>query len=301
VWSIVFTVGNVYCASSKQATLILRGFSNEHTIEMDKLRVCLVSEYKQDILRFLLEEERKLGSLGDFLPRNDIEPWMRDKLAQWVLDQAGQLMASSHTAQFAVTILNIFLKRVTISKRCLQLLGVVSLMIALKTQDSLYYDLDRAFIDGGRLYKRGDIIATELYVMQTLNWNLSFPTAAELSRQLVYITDVQYNFKEVLDRSDAFAVICYADYQLVQFRPLTIALVSVICALELIRQYRFKNDWLYFIISKIELDLHELDRCKAGLVAKLMQDVDDGSKLKNLVQESLVDLLATIQAERTNK
>lgn len=268
---------------------------------MDKLRVALVSEYKQDILRFLLDEERKLGSIGDFLPREDIEPWMRDKLAQWILDQAGQLMATTHTAQFAVTIMNLFLKRVPISKRCLQLVGVVSLMIALKTQDSLYYDLDRAFIDGGRLYKRGDIIATELYMMQTLNWNLSFPTAAELSRQLVYITDVQYNFKDVLERSDAFAVICYADYYLVQFRPLTIALVSVICALELIRQYRFRNDWLYFLNTKIGLDLIELDSCKIGLVAKLEHEIDDRTKLQMLSLESLVDLLAQIHAERTSK
>jgi hypothetical protein len=268
---------------------------------MDKSRVSLVTDYKQDILRYLLEEERKLGSLGDFLESSAVEPWMRDKLAQWVLDQAGHIRASSHTAQFAVTIMNVFLKKVRISKDCLQLLGVVSLMIALKTQDSLYYDLNRAFIDGGRLYKRGDIIATELYVMHTLKWSLSFPTAAELSRQLVYITGVQYNFREVLERSDAFATLCYSDYQLVQFRPLTIALVSVTCALELIRQYRFRNDWLYFLSSKIELDLQDLDSCKAGLVTKLRLEIDDAMKLQSLAQDTFVELLAQIHSERASK
>lgn len=87
---------------------------------------------------------------------------MRHKLAHRVLDLAGHIRASSHTAQFAVTVIYVFLKKVRISKDCLQLLGVVSLMIVLKTQDSLYYDLNRAFIDGGWLYKRGDKIATEL-------------------------------------------------------------------------------------------------------------------------------------------
>mmetsp|Transcript_17208 Transcript_17208/g.17129 ORF Transcript_17208/g.17129 Transcript_17208/m.17129 type:complete len:116 (+) Transcript_17208:294-641(+) len=114
-------------------------------------------------------------------------------------------------------------------------------MVALKFHESVMYTLEHAVLHTGNMYRKEDIQTTELFALQKLGWTLSFPTAAELSRQLLYVTGVEYDFSKILDRSDAFAMICYTDYYLSQFSALVIAIVSVICSLEQHGQNGFRN------------------------------------------------------------
>ena len=114
-------------------------------------------------------------------------------------------------------------------------------MVALKYHETIGYTIDHAMNHSGNIYKREDIQATEIFLLQKLEWCLKIPTATELSKQLLYISGVTYDFTKIIERSDCFAMQCYCDYSLNQFSPLTISIVSVVCALEQYNQKAFRD------------------------------------------------------------
>lgn len=257
----------------------------------------LTDDYISDVLRYLLELESDLPPLGNYLSEDsEVKIWMRDRLVNWIVNVAEELGASIETAQLSITLINQFLAKVRTKKAVLQLVGVVCLMIALKFHENMGYTLDHAMIHSANLYKKEDIKATELFAMQKMGWKLAFPTAAEISRQLLYVTGVDFDFSKIIERSDAFAMECYKDYHLSQHSPFVIALVSVTCSLEQYNQHKFRNQWLKFLKNKLDLDGPVLDACKRQLVHKLYREAPEqgASTLQPLLKESLSSLLANL-------
>ena len=252
-------------------------------------------EYNTDVLSYILDLERAMPAIGDYMRNNpdmEIESWMRDKLVNWVVDLGDQIGVSIETVQLAISLINNFLASVHTKRAVLQLVGIVSLMIALKFHDSIDYPLEQAILHCGRIYKKEDLQATEIFLLQKCEWCLKFPTAAELSKQLLYITGVNYDFTKIIERSNSFAMMCYCDYSLNQFSPLVISVVSVVCALEQYNQTTFRNQWLKLLKGKIGLDPPVLDQCKRALVHKLYRETPEKSKEKlQCLKESLMKLL----------
>jgi hypothetical protein len=253
----------------------------------------LVTDYNVEVLSYILQQEQNLPRLGNYLQGSEVKGWMRDKLMQFVVDLTAEIGASVETAQLAVTIIDLFLSKTTARKAVLQLVGVVGMMIALKFHESMAYTLEHAFIHSGKTFKKDDIKLAEIYAMQKLGWKLEIPTAAELSRQLVYITGVEYDFTKILERSDSFAMICYTDYNLSQFSIVSRAVVSVVCALEQFNQISFRNQWLNFLNVKLSLDIVEVDECKRFLIHKLYRETpaNERSKLECLSRDSIATFL----------
>lgn len=255
----------------------------------------LVSDYSSEVLTYMLEMERSLPQTGDYIrsnPNVEIESWMRDKLVNWVINLGEEIRIRIETAQLAITLIDHFLATVHTKRAVLQLVGIVCLMVALKYHESIGYTLDHAMNHCGNIYKRDDIQATEIFLLQKLDWCLKIPTAAELSRQLLYVTGVSYDFTKILERSNSFAMSCYGDYSLNQFSPFVISVVSVVCALEQYNQKSFRDQWLKLLNTKISLDAPVLDQCKRALVYKLYRETPEQGKDKlKCLRDSLMKIL----------
>ena len=253
---------------------------------MESRRTRLNSDYDTDTLRYLLTlakvtSTQTTGSAGDYLSRDsEVHPRMRDRLAQWVCDLATECHLCSHTIHLALTLVNELLARLGANKAVLQLVGVVALMLATKFEETQQFSLEQAYEQGAGQYQKEQIVLTEVYALEKLQWRLSFPTAAELARQLIYVTGVNYDFSKVTEQSDAFATMCYLDYRLSLFSPVTIAVVSVSCALEQFRQTSFRNQWLALLHYKLEVDLHEVDLCRRLLLQQLHAQASEAERAK---------------------
>jgi hypothetical protein len=238
----------------------------------------LTLEYITDVLTHMLDLERTLPPIGDYIrtdPKIEIEAWMRDKLVNWVVSLGEELGVSVETLQLSVTLINQFLSSVHTKRSVLQLVGIVCFMIALKYHESICFPLEQAIKHCGRVYNKEDLQNTEIFLLQKLEWCLKIPTATELARQLLYISGVNYDFTKIIERGNSFAMSCYCDYFLSQFSPLVIAVVSVICALEQYGQKGFRDQWLRLLKNKIGLDIPVLDQCKRALVHKLYRETPE--------------------------
>jgi Cyclin, N-terminal domain len=259
-------------------------------------RELLTGEYSSEVLSYMLDMERSLPSTGDYIRTSretGIETWMYDKLINWVVNLGEDIGVNIETAQLAITLINQFLSIGPSKKSVLQLIGIASLMVALKYHESITYTIDHAIEHTGNFITREDIQATELFLLDKLDWCLKIPTASEFSKQLLYITGVNYDFTKIIERSNSFAMVCYCDYSLNQFSPLTISIVSVVCALEQFNQILFRNQWLKLLVSKIDLDPPVLDQCKRALIHKLYRETPEQSKGRlECLRQSLMDLLS---------
>lgn len=205
-------------------------------------RVSLVQDYKQESLRRLIELDALLDSTGASASLNpQITPTERDYLIECVVSLADNFKLSLESLQLSISLIDKLLHSYPVQKGSLPLLGTVCLLLGAKTHEHNPISLSTVLRVTNNAYKLEDVIAIELVVLEQVSWTLCIPTAAELSRQLVYITGVAYDFSNVLCRSDSFALICYQDYGLSHYSPLVVAIVSVVCALEQFRQFSFRS------------------------------------------------------------
>lgn len=268
---------------------------------MDPFKLHLTAEYSEEVLRYLLELERGQRPLGDYLSHNaECQVWMRDKLVKWVAGLCTEIKMSAHASQLALTIIALFLAKVKTPKSALQLVGVVGLMVSAKYEEGMDYTLEHAYNHAARLYPKQDIITAELYCLEKLEWIMHYPTAAELTRQLLFITGVQYDFSRIIERSDQLSTLCYLDYPLSQFGSLTIAIVSTLAALEQFKQFKFRDEWLELLFLKVQLRMEELDSCHALLLQTLERDDAERPKLPNLTRDRF-SLLMTQAHNRVSR
>lgn len=259
---------------------------------MEHRKQPLTPEYNAAILGYLLELERTWPRPGDYMKEKpELQLWMWEKLVKWVVELCQELKTSTHTTQLTLTILSLFLSKVKTPKSVLQLVGVVCILITAKFEEGISYTLDHAYNHSAKLYQKKDIITAELYCLEKLEWKLYYPTAAELIRQLVYITGVDYDFSRIISRADDHSMLCYTDYELSLFSPLSVAIISTVLALEQFRQVNFRNQWLQFLYLKIPLRVEELNECKTTLVRKLEGMEGEKARLKHVSREVFSELL----------
>jgi len=262
---------------------------------MEQRRQRLSPDYHAAILAYILELERTIPRPADYLgSQPDLQPWMREKLVHWVVEVCGELKTSAHTLQLTLTILATFLSKVRTPKSVLQLVGVACVLITAKFEEGISYTLEHAYTHSAKLYQKKDIITTELYCLEKLEWRLHFPTAAQLLRHLIYVTGVDYDFSKIITKADAHCLVCYIDYQLSLFSPMAIGIVCAVMALEQFKQLHFRNQWLQFLYLKVPLKVEELDDCRAALLRKLDHDTAESEKvqLKHISRVSFTALLA---------
>jgi hypothetical protein len=137
------------------------------------------------------------------------------------------------------------------------------------------------------------IQVTELFVLQTLEWQISLPTASEILRVLLLVTGITMNLQKLFERSDAFVLSCYLDSKIIKFSPCEIAVVSVVCALEQFNQAGFRNQWVNYVCLRLKLDVLALDRCKNLLFERLilLTPFNDINKIECLTRDKISSLI----------
>lgn len=246
------------------------------------------SDYFPEILRFFVSKSRRLE-----VDYGNVQGWMRDKVVGWIWEICEEVRYSVETFQLAIEIFSIFLACNETTKHTIQLVAVVCLMLAVKYHEKTTFTLVQAATCCSDRYSINSIQISEFYVLQKLEWRVDIPTAAEITRSLLLATRISYDMSKIFERSDAFAVICYLDFNLSRFSSLEIAVTSAICALEQFNQLSFRNQWLNLLIGKLELDISRLDLCKNGLVSKLFltTPIQDRSKIECLAREAISSLI----------
>ena len=247
------------------------------------------SEYFPEMLGYFISKSRRRTAN----PNESSQGNMRDKVCAWILEICEESKYRMETFQLSIEIFSSFLSLTNATINTLQLIGIVSLMLAVKYHEKTTLTISEASAYCSGKVSLAAIQTTENYILQKLDWRVDIPTAAEISRLLLLSTGISYDLSKIFDRSDGFALICYLDVNLSKFSSLEIAITSTVCALEQFNQLVFRNQWVNLLGEKIEMDFTRLDQCKRGLVEMLILNTPatDRGKIECLMQDGISSLI----------
>ena len=102
---------------------------------------------------------------------------MRTSLINWLSDLHKNMKLRPETLYIAISVLDRFLERMPVKKMYFHLSGIASLWIAIKFEEiAVPHIQDFIFITNSS-YRRREIIAMELKILITINFQVSVPTS----------------------------------------------------------------------------------------------------------------------------
>jgi len=145
----------------------------------------MVSEYVGEIFEYLRQLELQTMANEDYMDsQHELEWKMRGILVDWLLEVHTRFRLLPETLFLAVNIIDRFLSTKIVQLDRLQLVGVTAMFIASKYEEVLSPHVQnfRHVADDG--FTEDEILSAERFVLQALNYNLSYPNPMNFLRRI---------------------------------------------------------------------------------------------------------------------
>ncbi|KAJ8567703.1 hypothetical protein K7X08_019911 [Anisodus acutangulus] len=185
-------------------------------------------EYVED----LFANYRKMEGYGCASPNYmaqqfDITERMRSILIDWLIEVHHKFELREETLFLTVNLVDRFLEKQGVVRKKLQLVGLVAMLLASKYEEvSAPLVEDLVFISD-KAYTRKEVLEMERMMLNTLQFNMSVPTAYVFMRR--YLKAAQCDRK--LELLSFFLVeLCLVEYEMLKFPPSFIAAAAIYTA-----------------------------------------------------------------------
>ncbi|XP_061455062.1 G2/mitotic-specific cyclin-B3 [Rhineura floridana] len=141
------------------------------------------AEYAKDIFTYMREREEKF-LLPDYMKNQpDITTDMRAILVDWMVEVQENFELTHETLYLAVKLMDHYLVKVTTMRDKLQLIGSTAILIASKFEERCPPCVDDFLYICDDAYKREELLATEVSILQTLHFDINIPIAYRFLRR----------------------------------------------------------------------------------------------------------------------
>ena len=220
--------------------------------------------YSLAISDFLLSTESRYQALHGYLSRHaEITEKMRAILIDWLIEVHLKFKLLPETLFLTVNLLDRVLERVPVSKSKLQLIGVVALLIACKYEEIYSPEVRDMVVITDNAYTREEILSAEVKVLQTLEYNLTTPSAFRFLERFGKVAGVSQH-TEMLSRY--ILELSLVEYRMLKYRPSLIACSALYLASQLDRHY---PPWSFTLSSLSHCIEAELKECAKDLCVLL--------------------------------
>jgi hypothetical protein len=221
----------------------------------------MVAEYVHEIFDYLKELEVATKPNADYMKhQHDLEWKMRGILVDWLIEVHNRFHLLPETLFLAVNIIDRFLSQKTVQLDRLQLVGVTGMFIASKYEEVLspHVGSFRHVADDG--FSEEEILAAERWVLQTLNYDLSYPNPMNFLRR---ISKADYYDIHTRTLGKYLMEISLLDHRFMKYLPSHIAAAAMYLA----RAVLDKGEWNATLTHYAGYNEEEIDP-----VFKLMVD-----------------------------
>ncbi|KAM5290662.1 G2/mitotic-specific cyclin-B3 [Glossophaga mutica] len=186
------------------------------------------SMYVKDIFRYLKEREEKFTLKKYMSCQSDISSNMRAILVNWLVSIQITFKVNHETLYLAVKLVDHYLMKVMCKKDKLQLLGSTAFMIAAKFEESCPPRLDDFLYICNDAYQRDEMLAMEISILKTLEFDINIPVAYHFLRR--YSVCFRVNMNTLL-LSRFICELTLQEYDYIQERASKLAAGSFLLAL----------------------------------------------------------------------
>lgn len=173
----------------------------------------------------------------------------RTVVLDWLVKTSNDLKASDKTLELAILYLECFLSKKVISGlRILELVAILCFCIALKYEEGRSLTPSEIQEVCSVPVALNDILTTEFFIINTLEWNLDIPTASEVLYSLLPLTPSPESFTK-------YILPCYLNYSIAQRGVLAVTLVAGTRILNKLDKSMSKTDWLSSLQQELKLNL----------------------------------------------
>ena len=178
--------------------------------------------------------------------QNDINQQMRAILIDWLIEVNNRFHFKEKTLFQAVYIIDLYLSYKIIHRIKFQLLGVASLLIAVKENEIFYPRIDEFISITDNAYKKEELLNMELQVLKTLNFEILVPTAEEFYNILSKI----FNFNNIQHHlGEYFLDSSLVDYNMLKYKSSTIGISCAYIVMKFYCLNGYKDLYLSKLIS----------------------------------------------------
>ena len=144
----------------------------------------MVAEYAVEIFEYLHDLELSTMANPDYMTHQDHVDWSdRDILNDWLVQVHQRFQLLPETFYLAINIIDRFLSTKIVQLDKLQLVGITALFIASKYEEVISPHITN-FSYMAKDYPDSEILAAERFVLQALNYNLSYPNPLNFLRRI---------------------------------------------------------------------------------------------------------------------
>ncbi|XP_036913610.1 G2/mitotic-specific cyclin-B3 isoform X2 [Sturnira hondurensis] len=205
----------------KEITLLEDIGKNHNNLTFDSI-------YVKDIFRYLKEREEKFILKKYMSCQSDISNNMRAILVNWLVAVQITFKVNHETLYLAVKLVDHYLMKVMCKKDKLQLLGSTAFMIAAKFEESCPPRLDDFLYICNDAYQRDEMLAMEISILKTLEFDINIPVAYHFLRRYSMCFRVNMN---TLLLSRFICEMTLQEYDYIQERASKLAAGSFLLAL----------------------------------------------------------------------
>ncbi|KAM3362892.1 Cyclin-B2-4 [Capsicum chinense] len=157
----------------------------------------------------------------------DINERMRSILIDWLIEVHHKFELREETLFLTVNLIDRFLEKQAVIRKKLQLVGLVAMLLACKYEEISAPLVEDLVLISDKAYTRKEILEMERVMLNTLQFNMSVPTAYVFMKR--YLKAAQCDMKlELL--SFMLVELCLVEYEMLKFPPSFLAAAAIYTA-----------------------------------------------------------------------
>ncbi|KAF5098890.1 hypothetical protein D0Z00_001876 [Geotrichum galactomycetum] len=204
----------------------------------------MVAEYTDDIFDYLYELEPKYMPNPNYMDdQHELEWQQRGVLLDWLVEVHAKLHLLPETLFLATNLIDRFMTLRVVNLDKIQLVGVTALLLAAKYEEVFPPALNHfAYLTGGN-FDESDIIGAEKFMLQILEFELSYPNPLNFLRRISKADDY-----DVQSRSFGkyFLEIAMIDHHFISYPPSVQAAVSMYIARTILKRPEWNANLVHY-------------------------------------------------------
>lgn len=242
----------------------------------------MVTEYVEDILKYLRNIEKEFPIKEKFLENTKVTPKMRTTLVNWLVDAHRNFSLGLDSLHLAISVTDRYLQaKKSVDRNIFQLVGTAALLLACKIDEVYFPDIDDFVYICDNAFTKRQLLQMEVDIIRKLDFRMGWPISIYFLRRYSKIAQVkgdQYTLsKYILE-------LALLEYSLAHVKP-SIQAASACCLAiaiinEVIDPARVWTPTLVYYTSYKYIDLKPIIYEFARMIANAETSKFDAIRLK---------------------
>ncbi|XP_007046526.2 PREDICTED: G2/mitotic-specific cyclin-2 isoform X1 [Theobroma cacao] len=176
--------------------------------------------------------------------QSDINEKMRAILIDWLIEVHDKFDLMGETLFLTVNLIDRFLSQQTVVRKKLQLVGLVAMLLACKYEEVSVPVVGDLILISDKAYSRKEVLEMERLMLNTMQFNMSFPTPYVFMRR--FLKAAQSDKKQFELLSFFLIELALVEYEMLKFQPSLLAAAAIYtaqCSLYGFKQWSKTCEW----------------------------------------------------------